>query len=132
MTTLQFADTHNLVAFMAKPAESEGFKQVVDFLNASSIRYALTFSHYITYSYSSEQFSGSVSKNSQWGTGVKPSGMEVDSCTKSREMGKGSAMHDPHHHPSLLNFIISTSTKKKNKILARAKERTLRPSVRVP
>ncbi|GJZ79909.1 hypothetical protein Tco_0644746 [Tanacetum coccineum] len=42
MTTLQFVDTHNLVAFLAKPAESEGFKQVVDFLNASSIKYALT------------------------------------------------------------------------------------------
>ncbi|GJX12784.1 hypothetical protein Tco_0204542 [Tanacetum coccineum] len=42
MTTLQFADTHNLVAFLAKPTESEGFKQIVDFLNASSIKYALT------------------------------------------------------------------------------------------
>ncbi|GJT80936.1 hypothetical protein Tco_1055278 [Tanacetum coccineum] len=42
MTTLQFADTHNLVAFLTKSAESEGFKQIVDFLNASSIRYALT------------------------------------------------------------------------------------------
>ncbi|GKG05685.1 hypothetical protein Tco_0325771 [Tanacetum coccineum] len=41
MTTLPFADTHNLVAFLDKPAESEGFKQIVDFLNASSIRYAL-------------------------------------------------------------------------------------------
>ncbi|GJX33304.1 hypothetical protein Tco_0942814 [Tanacetum coccineum] len=42
MTTLRFSDTHNLVAFLAKPTESEGFEQVVDFLNASSIRYALT------------------------------------------------------------------------------------------
>ncbi|GJU09426.1 hypothetical protein Tco_1131822 [Tanacetum coccineum] len=42
MTTLQFADTHNLVAFLAKPTKSEGFEKVVDFLNASSIRYALT------------------------------------------------------------------------------------------
>ncbi|GJT65591.1 hypothetical protein Tco_1017071 [Tanacetum coccineum] len=42
MTTLQFADTHNLVAFLDKPTESEGFEQIVDFLNASSIKYALT------------------------------------------------------------------------------------------
>ncbi|GJY51819.1 hypothetical protein Tco_0442666 [Tanacetum coccineum] len=28
MTTLQFVDTHNLVAFLAKPAESEGFEQI--------------------------------------------------------------------------------------------------------
>ncbi|GKB45218.1 RNA-directed DNA polymerase, eukaryota, reverse transcriptase zinc-binding domain protein [Tanacetum coccineum] len=34
MTTLKFADTHNMVAFLAKPAESEGFEQIVDFLNA--------------------------------------------------------------------------------------------------
>ncbi|GJY38771.1 hypothetical protein Tco_0425135 [Tanacetum coccineum] len=42
MTTLQFADTHNLVAFLAKPAESEGLEQIVDFLNAHTIKYALT------------------------------------------------------------------------------------------
>ncbi|GKC23180.1 hypothetical protein Tco_1025330 [Tanacetum coccineum] len=42
MTTLPFADTDNLVAFLDKPAESEGFKQIVDFLNASSLRYDLT------------------------------------------------------------------------------------------
>ncbi|GKE96384.1 hypothetical protein Tco_1581239 [Tanacetum coccineum] len=41
MTTLQFTDTHNLVAFLAKPTESEGFKQIVDFLNAHTIKYAL-------------------------------------------------------------------------------------------
>ncbi|GKA45968.1 hypothetical protein Tco_0738764 [Tanacetum coccineum] len=42
MTTLQFADTYNLVTFLDKPGESEGFEQIVDFLNASFIRYALT------------------------------------------------------------------------------------------
>ncbi|GJZ97264.1 hypothetical protein Tco_0669717 [Tanacetum coccineum] len=42
MTTLKFADTHNMVAFLAKPAESEGFEQIVDFLNAHPIKYALT------------------------------------------------------------------------------------------
>ncbi|GKA16641.1 hypothetical protein Tco_0696478 [Tanacetum coccineum] len=42
MSTLKFAKTHNLVAFLDKPEESEGFEQIIDFLNASSIRYALT------------------------------------------------------------------------------------------
>ncbi|GKB68440.1 hypothetical protein Tco_0929852 [Tanacetum coccineum] len=42
MTGLKFADTHNLVVFLSKPAESEGFKQIVDFLNANPIRYVLT------------------------------------------------------------------------------------------
>ncbi|GJT51859.1 ribonuclease H-like domain-containing protein [Tanacetum coccineum] len=42
MTTLKFVDTHNMVAFLSKPAESDGFEQIVDFLNAQPIRYALT------------------------------------------------------------------------------------------
>ncbi|GJV96388.1 hypothetical protein Tco_1547965 [Tanacetum coccineum] len=42
MTTLKLADTHNMVAFLSKPTESDGFKQIVDFLNAHPIRYALT------------------------------------------------------------------------------------------
>ncbi|GJY03118.1 hypothetical protein Tco_0361270 [Tanacetum coccineum] len=42
MTTLKFADTHNLVAFLEKPTKSDGFEQIVDFLNAHTIKYALT------------------------------------------------------------------------------------------
>ncbi|GKF42889.1 hypothetical protein Tco_0126231 [Tanacetum coccineum] len=42
MSTLKFSETHNMVAFLEKPAESEGFEQILDFLNASSIKYALT------------------------------------------------------------------------------------------
>ncbi|GJY95955.1 hypothetical protein Tco_0512316 [Tanacetum coccineum] len=41
MTTLQFTDTHNLVAFLSKPVESEGFEQIVNFLNANPIKYSL-------------------------------------------------------------------------------------------
>ncbi|GJR71112.1 hypothetical protein Tco_0083477 [Tanacetum coccineum] len=42
MSNLKFAKTHNLVAFLEKPEESDGFEGIIDFLNASSIRYALT------------------------------------------------------------------------------------------
>ncbi|GJR78372.1 hypothetical protein Tco_0149157 [Tanacetum coccineum] len=42
MSTLKFAETHNLVAFLEKPKESNGFQGIIDFLNASSIKYALT------------------------------------------------------------------------------------------
>ncbi|GJX71165.1 hypothetical protein Tco_0308336 [Tanacetum coccineum] len=42
MSTLKFAETHNMVAFLEKPTESEGFEQIIDFLNASSIKYVLT------------------------------------------------------------------------------------------
>ncbi|GJR66023.1 hypothetical protein Tco_0012088 [Tanacetum coccineum] len=42
MTALKFAKTHNLVAFLEKPDESDGFEQIVYFLNAHTIKYALT------------------------------------------------------------------------------------------
>ncbi|GJY64452.1 hypothetical protein Tco_0465912 [Tanacetum coccineum] len=42
MATLTFADTHNMVAYLSKSDASEGFDQILDFLNASTIRYALT------------------------------------------------------------------------------------------
>ncbi|GJT15905.1 hypothetical protein Tco_0874611 [Tanacetum coccineum] len=41
MAALKFAETHNLVAFLSKPEESDGFEQIVDFLNANPINYAL-------------------------------------------------------------------------------------------
>ncbi|GJT54159.1 hypothetical protein Tco_0989213 [Tanacetum coccineum] len=42
MSTPKFAETHNLVAFLEKPEESSGFEEIIDFLNASYVQYALT------------------------------------------------------------------------------------------
>nr|GEW20614.1 hypothetical protein [Tanacetum cinerariifolium] len=39
---ITFADTHNMIAYLTKSDASEGFDQIIDFLNASSIKYALT------------------------------------------------------------------------------------------
>nr|GEW10460.1 xylulose kinase-1 [Tanacetum cinerariifolium] len=39
---LTFADTHNMIAYLTKSDASEGFEQIIDFLNASAIHYALT------------------------------------------------------------------------------------------
>ncbi|GKF21003.1 hypothetical protein Tco_0069641, partial [Tanacetum coccineum] len=55
MSNLKFANTDNKVAFLAKPAESEGFEQIVDFLNAHTIKYALTINPTI-YTSCIEQF----------------------------------------------------------------------------
>ncbi|GJY06567.1 hypothetical protein Tco_0373621 [Tanacetum coccineum] len=41
MAALKFASSHNMVAFLDKPTESDGFEQIVDFLNARPIKYAL-------------------------------------------------------------------------------------------
>ncbi|GKD25124.1 hypothetical protein Tco_1231338, partial [Tanacetum coccineum] len=42
MSTPKFAETHNLVAFLEKPEENNRFEGIIDFLNASSIKYMLT------------------------------------------------------------------------------------------
>nr|GEU95628.1 xylulose kinase-1 [Tanacetum cinerariifolium] len=39
---LTFVDTHNMIAHFTQSDASEGFNQIMDFLNASSIKYALT------------------------------------------------------------------------------------------
>ncbi|GKE65819.1 hypothetical protein Tco_1519980, partial [Tanacetum coccineum] len=41
MSTPKFTETHNLVAFLEKPKESSGFEEIIDFLNASYVQYAL-------------------------------------------------------------------------------------------
>nr|GEW10574.1 uncharacterized mitochondrial protein AtMg00810-like [Tanacetum cinerariifolium] len=41
MAPLTFADTHNMIAFLSKSDASAGFNQIVDFLNAQVIHYAL-------------------------------------------------------------------------------------------
>ncbi|GJX10765.1 hypothetical protein Tco_0200624 [Tanacetum coccineum] len=39
MSTPTFSNTHNMVAFLKKPAESDGFHEIIDFLNANQIHY---------------------------------------------------------------------------------------------
>nr|GEV48874.1 hypothetical protein [Tanacetum cinerariifolium] len=39
---LTFADTHNMIAYLTKSDASEGFDQIIDLLNTSLIKYALT------------------------------------------------------------------------------------------
>ncbi|GJQ90572.1 retrovirus-related pol polyprotein from transposon TNT 1-94 [Tanacetum coccineum] len=42
MANLDFCDKHNMVDFLKKPEESAGFHHIVDFLNSTHIKYALT------------------------------------------------------------------------------------------
>ncbi|GKD96590.1 hypothetical protein Tco_1380487 [Tanacetum coccineum] len=42
MSAPKFDDSHNMVAFLAKPTKSDEFEQNLDFLNANPIKYALT------------------------------------------------------------------------------------------
>ncbi|GKA02405.1 hypothetical protein Tco_0675070 [Tanacetum coccineum] len=42
MAQLKYCDKHNQVGFLRKPNESAGFAEIVDFLQGSNLRYALT------------------------------------------------------------------------------------------
>ncbi|GKD16692.1 hypothetical protein Tco_1205850 [Tanacetum coccineum] len=44
MTALKFVDSHNMVAYLERPTNSDDFTKIVDFLNANLIGYALTVS----------------------------------------------------------------------------------------
>ncbi|GJY72229.1 hypothetical protein Tco_0475932 [Tanacetum coccineum] len=62
MSTLTFFDTHNMAAFLEKLAESDGFHEIIDFLNANQIRYALTVNPTI-YTSCIEQFWAMTKEN---------------------------------------------------------------------
>ncbi|GJZ55528.1 hypothetical protein Tco_0610721 [Tanacetum coccineum] len=55
MSSPKFAETHNVVAFLEKPKESDGFVEIINFLKASSVSYALTVNPVI-YTSCIEQF----------------------------------------------------------------------------
>nr|GEV61147.1 hypothetical protein [Tanacetum cinerariifolium] len=59
MSTIKCVEVHNLVVFLSKPIESEGFEQIVDFLNANPIKHALT-GNPIVYTSCIEQFLATV------------------------------------------------------------------------
>nr|GEW37430.1 hypothetical protein [Tanacetum cinerariifolium] len=42
MSTLTFVKTHSIIAYLEKPTECDRFEQIIDFLNGSSVKYALT------------------------------------------------------------------------------------------
>nr|GEU97885.1 xylulose kinase-1 [Tanacetum cinerariifolium] len=59
---LTFANTHNMIAYLTKLDASEGLDQIIDFLSASAIKYALTINPNI-YVSCIKQFWSSLSIN---------------------------------------------------------------------
>ncbi|GJT25578.1 hypothetical protein Tco_0895515 [Tanacetum coccineum] len=55
MSSPKFAKTHNVVTFLEKPIESDRFAEIIDFLKASYVHYALTVNP-IIYTSCIEQF----------------------------------------------------------------------------
>ncbi|GJU77975.1 hypothetical protein Tco_1275045 [Tanacetum coccineum] len=134
MTTLKFADTHNMVAFLSKPAESEGFEQIMDFLNAHPIKHALMVNPTI-YTTCIEQFWATVKAKTINGEvqlqalvdGKKiiiiESTMRKDLQLEDakEEIGEGSVIPtDPHHTPT---FIQPSPQLQKNQKPRRPKKK---------
>ncbi|GJX82546.1 hypothetical protein Tco_0332027 [Tanacetum coccineum] len=126
MMTLQFADTHNMVAFLSKPAESEGFEQIVDFLNANPNKYALTINPTI-YTSCIEQFwatikAKTINEEVQLQALVNGKKVIITESTVRRDLHlkdaegvdcEGSANPtDPHHTPIIIQPSTSQPQKK--------------------
>ncbi|GJX60231.1 hypothetical protein Tco_0291621 [Tanacetum coccineum] len=79
MSDLKFVDTHNMIAFLQKPAESEGFEQIVDFLVAHPIMYALTINPKIYVSPITQFWATTKLKtsNEEWHIHAKVDGRKV-------------------------------------------------------
>ncbi|GJT38234.1 hypothetical protein Tco_0938099 [Tanacetum coccineum] len=62
MTALTFVDSHNMVAYLEKSEDNANFVEIVDFLNASPIRYALNVSSIVYVSYIKQFWSTAKTK----------------------------------------------------------------------
>ncbi|GJT56838.1 hypothetical protein Tco_0991892 [Tanacetum coccineum] len=130
MADLKFADTHNLVAFLSKPAESEGFEQIVDFLNTNPINYALTVNPTI-YTSCIEQFWSTVKMkivNGEVQLQALVDGKKViitesnvrrdlhlEDDEAQEEMGEGSANPTAPHHTPIITQPSTSQPQKKQK-----------------
>ncbi|GJT01451.1 hypothetical protein Tco_0822620 [Tanacetum coccineum] len=79
MEALKFVDSHNMVAYLDKSTENADFDEIVDFLNANPIRYALTVSPTIYVSYIEQFWSTTKTKtiNNETQICAKVDGMTI-------------------------------------------------------
>nr|GFA76373.1 xylulose kinase-1 [Tanacetum cinerariifolium] len=126
MTTLKFAETHNMVAFLEKPTESEGFEQIVDFLSTHTLRYALTVNPTIYDSYIEWFWSTAMAKtiNREAQIHAQVDGMEIIITELSvrrdlrlaDEEGEGSTIPtNPQHTPTISKPSSSSQPQKTKK-----------------
>ncbi|GJV54287.1 hypothetical protein Tco_1450028 [Tanacetum coccineum] len=147
MSNLKFVETHNLVAFLEKPDESEGFEQIVDLLNAHTIKYVLTVNPTI-YTSCIEQFWATakvktINEEKQLQALVDKKKViitestirrdlqleDVDGMHSHEEMGKGSKIPtDPHHTLTITQPSTSQPQKKQPRRKQRKDTEVPRPS----
>ncbi|GJS88493.1 hypothetical protein Tco_0771129 [Tanacetum coccineum] len=113
MATLKFADIYNMVLFLLKPTKSDGFDQIVDFLKAQPIKYALTMNPTIYISCIEQFWTTEKVKtiNEETQIHAKVDGKKVvitESIVRrdlqlEDEAGEGSALPtDPQHTPTII------------------------------
>ncbi|GJT82759.1 hypothetical protein Tco_1057101 [Tanacetum coccineum] len=71
MADLIFADSHNMVVYMEKSEDNADFAEIVNFLNASPIRYALTVSLTVYVSYIEQFWSTAKIKTINYETQIR-------------------------------------------------------------
>ncbi|GJW82307.1 hypothetical protein Tco_0146282 [Tanacetum coccineum] len=117
MSALKFADSHNMVAFLAKPTESDGFEQILDFLNVNPIKYALTVNPTI-YTSCIEQFWATAKVKTINGEvqlqALVDGKKNVDSSVKFLMYPRSAMPTDPHHTP-IIQPLTSQSQKKQSR-----------------
>ncbi|GJT81232.1 putative ribonuclease H-like domain-containing protein [Tanacetum coccineum] len=143
LKALKFVDLHNMVAYMEKSQENADFDEIVDFLNANPIRFALTISPTIYVSYI-EQFwyiakIKTVNNERQIHAKVAGKTIVISESSVRRDLqfndedGSGQpskSQHTPttaspsHERPILT--VASSSHPKRPKNIGKPKERPLR------
>ncbi|GJX38076.1 hypothetical protein Tco_0251379 [Tanacetum coccineum] len=85
MSSPKFAEMHNVVAFLEKPVESDRFAEIIDFLKASSVHYALIF-QLLKSGEDSDQLTNSINTNlDQPSTSFKPKKKQPSKKTPRQE-----------------------------------------------
>ncbi|GJX03293.1 hypothetical protein Tco_0189209 [Tanacetum coccineum] len=103
MAALKFASSQNMVAFLDKPTKSDGFEQIVDFLNAHPIKYALTIQ-------------ALVDKKKVIITKTSVSNLQLEDAEAQEQEGEGSVMPTvPQHTPIINPPSISKPQKKQSR-----------------
>ncbi|GKA77172.1 hypothetical protein Tco_0783633 [Tanacetum coccineum] len=113
MTDLTFADSHNMVAYLEKSEDNADFADIVDFLNASPIRYALTISPTVYVSYIEQFWSTAKIKTVNNETQIRA---KVDGKTiVITESSVRKDLHFNHEDEPILIVVLSSQPKKTKK-----------------
>ncbi|GJX95299.1 putative ribonuclease H-like domain-containing protein [Tanacetum coccineum] len=97
MEALKFVDSHNMVAYLEKSIENADFDEIVDFLNANPIRYALT---YATPSHTKKVFANMRRQGKDFSGTVTPL-FATMLIQPQADVGEGSGQPtEPQHTPT--------------------------------